>query len=263
MDELKELILGMQKNIDYKFTAIESQMSQMEEKISANVNSHMNQKFEDLKNNLHEIRSQLDKQETRLYYLEKSSVERNLVFFGVRENEQSYFDLQNNILDIINKKMRVPIQALEIQSLKRLGKKGLKPRPVSIAFTTLGTKINILKNKKFLQGSEIHITPEFPPAILEKRKALKTQLQSELEKGNTAYIKYDKLVVKGKITYNIHKKRQLSPSPTQGTSAAEVKNLNESSMTRSYNNSKNYHTSKKHRTNKNTMHAYMTHDVDA
>lgn len=71
------------------------------------------------------------------------------------------------------------------------------------------------------------------------------------------------ILIKGKTSYNAHKKRQLSLSSTQGTPAAETENPNESSMTRSYNNSKKYYSSKMHRTNKNAMLAYMTHDIDA
>lgn len=261
LNEIKLLLQGMQKDIDSKFTALESQILKNEEKITSTVNTHMNEKFEGLYRDLHEMRTCLDNQEKRLYYLEKSSVERNLVFFGLNENENSYNDLEDNILNIINQKMEVPTQALEIQVVKRIGKKGTKPRPVSVTFTTLGSKINILKHKKRLQGSGIHITPEFPAAILEKRRSLKEQLKVELEKGNVAYIKYDKLVIKEKrpTNTNTHKKRPLSASPNQPLTTTERENANDSTSTQTC---KVNQAAKKHRAYKNSMYAYVKHSSE-
>lgn len=250
MEELKLLIQGMKKDMDNKFLAMETQISQLEEKISSKVNTHMNKKFEDLNRDLHDLRSRLENQEKRLYHLERASVERKLVFFGVVENERSYFDLQSSIMQIVDKNIGIPIQGVEIQSVKRLGKKGNKPRPVSVELTTLGTKINILKNKRRLEGSDMYVTPEFPVPILEKRKILKVQLKNELEKGNTAYLKYDKLIIKEKNTSKTNKKRQLSLSPSQS------KYDFSSNMTRK-NESTSQNTAKKYRSQKNTMHSYM------
>nr|XP_034837725.1 protein unc-13 homolog C-like [Maniola hyperantus] len=263
MEEIKVLIQGMKNDIDSKLIAMELQLSQMEDKISNKVNSHMNKKFEDLNRDLQDLRSRSDNHEKRLYYLEKASVERNLVFFGVTENEKSYFDLLNTMINIIGQKIGVPVQELEIQSVKRLGKRNSKPRPVSVVLTTLGSKISILKNKKRLDGTGIHVSQEFPVPILEKRRMLKTQLKTELEKGNVAYLNYDRLIIKEKPKSNTQKKRQLSTSPIQTSNRTASQNKNDSTMAQSHSNWKNNHTpqntAKKHRTYQNTMHAYVQH----
>ncbi|XP_045777458.1 protein unc-13 homolog C-like [Maniola jurtina] len=265
MEEIKLLIQGMKTDIDSKFMAMESQLSQMEDKISNKVNTHMNKKFEDLNRDLQDLRSRLDNQEKRLYNLEKVSVERNLVFFGVIENEKSYFDLLNAMIHIIDQKIGVPVQASEIQSVKRLGKKNSKPRPVSVVLTTLGSKINILKNKKRLDGTGIYVSQEFPVPILEKRRMLKAQLKTEIEKGNVAYLNYDKLIIKEKPTDTSHKKRQLSVSPIQPSNKT-ASQKNDPTIAQSYSNWKNnrtpQNTAKKHRTHQNTMHAYVQHSND-
>lgn len=251
--------MQMKTELDSKLSSMESRLSEMEEKISTKIITNINQKFDDLHTNLHELRSRLENQEKRLYYLEKSNIERNLIFFGVHENEKSYSDIQNTILQIINKEMKVPIQAFEIQSIKRFGKKGSKPRPVSVALTTLGMKIIILKNKKRLEGSGIYIDHEFPAPILEKRKTLKLQMKKEVEKGNTAYLKYDKLIIKEKSVDSTHKKRQLSLSPIQTTSST-ASHLNKNTRL-DHNTWKT--TAKKLKPHKNTMHAYVKHNTEA
>lgn len=259
--EFKLLMQEMQSNIESRFASLESQLAQNEDKITSKINTHINKKFEGLNKDLNEMRTRLENQEKRLYYLEKSSVERNLVFFGVCETEKSYFDLHNSILNIIKLKIGVQsIQSFEIQSVKRLGKKGSKPRPISVTLSTLGAKINILKHKKQLQGSEIYISPEYPTAILEKRKALKDQLKSELEKGNLAYIKYDKLIIKEKTPNNTNNKRQLSLSPNQPNFPIERQSVNDSTSTQGM---KSNQLIKKHKTSKNTMHSYVTHKTNA
>lgn len=264
MEEIKLLIQGMKNDMESKFMEMNLKLSEMEDKISNNVNTHMNKKFDDLNCDLQELRSRLDDQEKRLYNLEKTSVERNLVFFGVSEHEKSYFDLLNTMIRIIDQKIGIPIQPLEIQSVKRLGKKSSKPRPVSLVLTTLGTKINILKNKKRLEGTGMYLSQEYPVTILEKRKVLKAQLMTEIQKGNTAYLKYDRLIIKEKPTSTTHKKRHLSVSPIQTTNKTTNQNKNETPITaQSHNNWKNnrtpQNTAKKHKTYQNTMNAYVQH----
>lgn len=252
--------MQMKQEIDSKLSSMESQLTEMEEKISSKIITNISQKFDDLHTNLHELRSRLENQEKRLYFLEKSSVERNLIFFGVLETEKSYSDIQNTILQIINEKMEVPIQAFEIQSIKRFGKKDSKPRPVSVSLTTLGMKINILKNKKRLEGSGIYIDHEFPAAILEKRKTLKLQMKKEVEKGNTAYLKYDKLIIREKSVDSTYKKRQLSLSPVQTMPSTASQNYNAHTMPV---HSSWKMTAKKHKAHKNTMHAYVKNNKEA
>lgn len=59
----------------------------------------------------------------------------------------------------------------------------------------------------------MYITEDYSKEVLEKRKALQAQLKEEWEKGNTAYLKYDKLIVKENNTSQEKRKRENSTSP--------------------------------------------------
>ncbi|XP_063369379.1 uncharacterized protein LOC134657745 [Cydia amplana] len=263
MDELQKLIREMQSDLNNKFASIETQVSQipeLEEKISSSIKTHMDEKFENLNGDLGNIHSQIKEQEKRLDLLERNAIQRNLVFFGVEESEKSYFHLQNNIIDIVNNKMKVSILELEVQAVRRMGKKGDRPRPISVTFSTLGKKIKILQTKKELKGSNIYIKEEFPAKIL-KVEELEKKRQEEINKGNTAFIKYDKLVVKEKKAGLNTNKRQLSVSPPQSiqSSSAIAASL---TSTQANKEPLIIHSNKKYKA-RNSMLSYVIRDEEA
>ncbi|XP_045783714.1 uncharacterized protein LOC123879871 [Maniola jurtina] len=221
MDELNQLFREMKNEFSQKLNAIESRIASSEDKITSQITTHMNKKFEGLNKEMENIRSELENQDKRLSAIEKQNVQRNLVFFGVEESERSYFQLEEKILDILNNKIKIKTEVLEIQSVKRFGNIENKPRPVSVSLTTMGKKIQILKHKKSLQGSKIYIQEEFPKKVLEIRRELKNKQKFEIEKGNIAYLKYDKLIVKDKKE-TTHNKRQLSESPIYAETTPNV-----------------------------------------
>jgi hypothetical protein len=171
------------------------------------------------------------------------------------ETEKSYFELQENIISIIRTQLKVEIQEFEIQSLRRMGRKGDRPRPISIAFTTLGKKIKVLQNKNNLTNTNMYIKEEFPVNILKIRESLKQQQQKEIENGNTAFIKYDKLIVKKNNKDGHSNKRHLSLSPPQ------ISQKGPETVT-SWNQNSKHSTNKKHKSHQNNITSYITRNSD-
>lgn len=98
---------------------------------------------------------------------------------------------------------------------RRLGKKGEKVRPIVITFNTLGFKLKIQKTKHNLQNTSYYLKEDYPIEVLIKRKELQIQLQKEKDAGNTAFIKYDKIIILSnkKPPQKQSSKRNLSVSP--------------------------------------------------
>lgn len=96
----------------------------------------------------------------------------------------------------------------DIHEVKRIGIKSERSRPIVVTFSTLGTKIEILKQKEVLKNTQYHFKEDYPKQVLEKRRELQEQVKLEKEKGNKAKIKYDKLVI-----IKPNHKRQLHTSP--------------------------------------------------
>ncbi|CAF4744203.1 unnamed protein product [Pieris macdunnoughi] len=115
--------------------------------------------------------------------------------FGVEESENTYFELENIIVNIINMFFEFPCDKNNIELVRRLGKKGDNIRPVVITFNSMSYKLHILKNKSCLENTQYYIKEDYPIEVLNRRKELQVQLQKEKEKGYTAFIRYDKLIV--------------------------------------------------------------------
>ncbi|XP_063370363.1 uncharacterized protein LOC134658641 [Cydia amplana] len=115
--------------------------------------------------------------------------------------------------------MKVQCDSENIDSLRRLGKRTDKCRPVLVTFTTAKKKIELLKRKKMLAATGYYINEDFPQQVLNKRKELQKQAEEERKKGNFAILKYDKLVIlpgnsnSKMYTPKPNNKRTLSNSP--------------------------------------------------
>lgn len=193
MEELTAMI----KNLQNKFDEQTNELRDMKQSIPQIINNNIDTKFANLEYKYTTLEKTVEEQGRRIQQLERVTRKKNLIFFGIEENERSYYDLQNKILEIINQYMKIECYKENIEEVRRLGKKQVdgKIRPTSVTLNTMGTKIELLKNKKTLNGSPYYIKEDFPPDILEERKRLTTQMLEERNKGRKAFLKYDKLVV--------------------------------------------------------------------
>lgn len=91
--------------------------------------------------------------------------------------------MENKIIRFIQKYLSVKIDARDLQAIRRIGKRADNPRPVAVIFTTLGTKIEILKHKAGLKDSLYYIKEDYPQQVLKKRKELQAQVRIERKKG--------------------------------------------------------------------------------
>lgn len=195
MDEVLAALDRIQREMNEQKIMIQKSAETVTENVTENINRIMDEKFKIWEERHENLKQRVDNQELRLYHLEKQARQRNLVFFGLEEDEKSYLDMEKKIISFIQKYLSVKIDARDLQAIRRIGKKADNPRPVAVTFTTLGTKIEILKHKAGLKDSLYYIKEDYPQQVLKKRKELQAQVRIEREKGNTAIIKYDKLVI--------------------------------------------------------------------
>ncbi|CAG5019737.1 unnamed protein product [Parnassius apollo] len=191
-------------------------MHDMKEDIKNTINNNINEKFKNLEMKNEHLENKIKEHSLQINNIERFMRRKNLIFFGVEEGEKSYNDLENAILHIINKCFGFNFEN-GLESVRRIGKKGEIIRPVVVTFSTMGFKLKIQQNQKCLKGTPYYVKQDFPKEVLKKRKELQPQLKVEREAGNTAFIKYDKLIVlprKNKTsTQNPTNKRSISESP--------------------------------------------------
>ncbi|XP_026475468.1 uncharacterized protein LOC113380445 [Ctenocephalides felis] len=179
MDEIMKALKKIQLELDDQKKEIRNSVLKVTEQVTQNINRILEEKLLALEEKYVKLKEIVDNQEKRIYFLEKQARQRHNA---------------------------------DLQVVRRLGKKGDKPRPTLISFSNLSTKINILKQKKALRDTCYYMKEDYPKQILEKRRQLQEQLKIERENGNMAFLKYDKLVIPKQTS-----KRKFSASPSKLT----------------------------------------------
>lgn len=210
MEKLTEMI----ENLHLKFEAQTNELKETRKSITSDIKSYLDEKLVSFESRLTKLEKTTEQQGHKIEQLERAMRKRNVVFFGVEETERSYFDLQSKIVSLINDHMNIDCRKEEIQEVRRVGKNSGKIRPIIVTLNTMGKKIELLKNKNSLSTTSYYIKQDFPPEVIEERKKLQNQLKIEKEKGNRAFIKYNKLVIlPNSNQQNERQKRNLSLSP--------------------------------------------------
>ncbi|XP_047519804.1 SUN domain-containing protein 2-like [Pieris napi] len=191
MEEIHQMLLNLQQDIKQQ----KQDMLDMKEDLKNIIINNIHEKFANLELKNEQLEKTIEEQKVKLNNLERHSRRKNLVMFGVEESENTYFELENIIVNIINNFFEFQCDKNNIELVRRLGKKGDNIRPVVITFNSMSYKINILKKKSCLENTQYYIKEDYPIEVLNRRKELQVQLQKEKEKGYTAFIRYDKLIV--------------------------------------------------------------------
>ncbi|XP_023933785.2 uncharacterized protein LOC112042845 [Bicyclus anynana] len=193
---------------------MQHQSKELKESITDNIMTRMEEKLIPLVEENKNLKLKIESQEKEIEYLKREKRRNNIIIFGMAETENSSLDLINNIKKTFRSDINVDIEENGINNIYRIGKKnreGNKTRPILCSFVNGWKKREIMENKKSFR--DIYVTEDYSKEVLAKRKALQTELADERKKGKVAFLRYDKLVVKGNKTNNDKRKREISSSP--------------------------------------------------
>lgn len=215
------LLAAIQKigtDLSLRLSNLEDKIESTETRITTNINKNIDEKFGKLQQEVDILQSKQQEQERKIDNLERELKKRNLIIFGIAEEEKSYHELEKIVLELLSGTLDVECLRSEIQQVKRIGlkKTGNTPRPILLTTTTMGKKIEICQNKHKLQNTGSYIKEDYSKKVLEIRKSLQEELKREIGNGNRAYLKYDKLIVLPKSN-----KRALSVSPSKNRNDKE------------------------------------------
>lgn len=210
------------------FQMVKMELEKQTEIITQNVSDTLMRNIEDkmqpiIEENKH-LKSEVETLNKRIKYLEDAKRVNNIILHGIKETENNGEDLYY-IIKAILQNLRVKIEKYEINYYHRLGRKqdGVKARPILISFSSHLKKTEVMKSKSKM-SDKTYITEDFSKETLELRKRLQQQLKQEREKGNEAFIKNNKLIVKEKPEVEKRKREsslspqniQTLPRPTEG-----------------------------------------------
>ncbi|XP_045455045.1 uncharacterized protein LOC123664559 [Melitaea cinxia] len=178
------------------------------------------------------LKNKIENLEKKVEYLKRDKKSNNIIIHGLNEDEKSIPDLLNKVKKHFLDELNLKLEDWEVNKIYRIGKSNNnnKPRPTVLVLVCGWKKSEIMRNKKKLR--ELYITEDYSKETLEKRKALQSKVAEERKKGNFAFIKYDKLVVKKNPNTNDKRKRQTSNSPKEDAQPRKQQTLNSSESNR-------------------------------
>lgn len=195
-----------------QFKLLFDQMKIEMEKQTNIIFQKMDEKLEPLIKENKILKNKIEILEKKIEYFEKEKRNNNILYFGLDERRDSSSELFQRVQEIFKHDLKITLEAGDVSKIHRIGPiKENKIRPVLVSFANNWKKSEILKIKRNLKDG--YITEDFPKEVLEKRRELKPKLIEERAKGNTAYIKYDQLVVKEGIPIKEKRKRDQLSSP--------------------------------------------------
>lgn len=189
----------------------------------------MDEKLEPLINENKILKNKIEILEKKIEYFEKEKKKNNILYFGLDEKSESFSELLQRVQEIFKQDLKITLEASDVSKIHRIGPiRENKIRPVLISLANNWKKSEILKMKRSLKDG--YITEDFPKEVLEKRRELKPKLIEERAKGNTAYIKYDQLVVKERNPIKEKRKRDQFTSPDNQNQAKKTTVINSSTI---------------------------------
>ena len=97
---------------------------------------------------------------------------------------------------LLTETLQIDHHKIELEQAHRTGK--LFPsstRPIVIKFLRCKDKLEVFSKARALKGTDIFINEDFPEALQQKQKELLPAMRAAREKGEIAYLWYDKLIV--------------------------------------------------------------------
>ena len=166
------------------------------------------------------LKESIKEQDSRFELLEKEIRKNNIIIQGVvdenDEKEENVTEKVQNILTKMGVKVDVEMDASEI---RRIGTyKPNRNRPILVKLQKWKTKMEIYKLTKNLKGSDIWINDDFSKKVQAERKCLTPYLQQVRQQGSTAYLRYNKMIIDGKVYGKEHFEMtaKISEHPVKG-----------------------------------------------
>ncbi|CAH0404044.1 unnamed protein product [Chilo suppressalis] len=192
---------------------------ELAKRFSLEVSSAINDSLKPLAEENKQLKLEIETLQSKVYNLQKEIRKNNLILHGVTETQTNSAELRVKVSQTLNKTCNNTEvrewDEWEVSDVKKLGNSSPdKTRPIMVTLTLTWRKIELLKNNKNFP-SGIYVTPDYPKEILLKRKELMKEKEEKEKKGNIAYIRYDKLIVRSKEDRENNRKRLPSKSPSE------------------------------------------------
>ncbi|XP_066265890.1 centrosomal protein of 85 kDa-like [Branchiostoma lanceolatum] len=145
-----------------------------------------------------QIKADLQVHQNKADYLENQSRRSNILIDGVPDaRDETWSQCEQKVKSLMKEKLKLDPMSIEIERAHRNGRyqDGGRPRPIVAKLLRFKDRDTIVQRAKYLKGSNIYINEDFSEMVRQKRKELIPKMKEARERGDIAYLKFDKLII--------------------------------------------------------------------
>ncbi|XP_023942008.2 uncharacterized protein LOC128198937 [Bicyclus anynana] len=227
----------MENQFQILFEKMKNEMRNQTDELKESILEKLDEKLQPIIAENKNLKTKLDNLEKEIESLKRGKKQNNLIIYGVKEDEKSTPEIIQKVKEIFKADLDLHFEDYEVNKIYRIGNKQSsckKPRPILFSFVNEWKKSEVMKRKKSFK--DVYVSEDYSKEVLEKRKMLQSQLKEERNKGNIAYLKFDKLIIREKVdnTKNEKRKREMSTSPQQNTQPRKQQYMKPSNKLNAY-----------------------------
>lgn len=110
------------KEIQIRLDEQRNELQNMKNNIIKSVNENVNEKFTALDTKYQQLEKMITEQQNNLNYQERFNRRKNVILHGVQEEEMSYHELKNIVVETLNTINKFKFETQDIEYVRRLGK---------------------------------------------------------------------------------------------------------------------------------------------
>lgn len=192
------------ERVENMFQIINNNVGKMNNKLDTITNE-----MKQLRQENNELKNKLSIHENKIEQLEREIRKKNIVVKGIPDEEEENEEKGREKINAVITKMGVEVdEKVEVDEIRRIGKyNSNKTRPILVKFTKESTKMKIIRNARKLKGTDIWIDEDYPKNIQEERRELIQKMKEARNKGDTAILRYNKLIINNE-TYRKQRKEE-------------------------------------------------------
>lgn len=202
----------MEQQLERLFEKVKLEMEKQTDTIMERIDNKLRPIIEENK----QLKVKVESLEKKVEFLERDKRNNNIIIHGLREEEKFTWQLLKSTKETLEREYGIMLEDYEVNKIHRIGKatNGERPRPIILGLVSGIKKGEILRNKK--KSDFVRFTEDYSKETMERRRELQPKLIEERNKGNIAYLKYDKLIIRENTNAedkSDKRKREPSTSP--------------------------------------------------
>ncbi|UYV79102.1 hypothetical protein LAZ67_17001132 [Cordylochernes scorpioides] len=192
--DIKDLINALTKRLDSWGERLESRLPAIDDRVE-NINQRLQQLEESsavTKAALSQNSKKIKDLEDQLEHLDAKSRERNLIFYGIEQDNNE--DCRERIRKVIEENMQTT-EKINITRCHRLSRK--PGAPILIEVPEQNDRLTLFKAALNLRGTKISLSKDYSMKMREQRRVLNVKRRELVEKGTLAKLRDDKFLING------------------------------------------------------------------